>query len=745
MTRPKSSNDFFGKPPAFAWRAALILLPVVVLAMTGVLFLQRDAAFGLAEARRQSEELLNELKSLVRIPLELHVQTNPVPSFLLLIATNSVPFELDSEAKSGPSDDWMFKFEQQHGLSLRVHLRHGALRYPPFYDPVPHPRALPWQVLSGDQRQQWLSMEAVDQETADTDARIDACRRFLAQDPPQPFAALAQERLAQLLLSSPDSRIEACSLLDTLAASTNKVRTESGLPLETLARFRLLHLGLNSPGSPVQDRVPLDFLAQVIAEPSALTPVIIEEISRAISNNSQGPSELKLLEDWHRVWRGHEQARWLNDALGTRSMAWLKREQEWLAYRLRRGAGELVVGVPTDTLQKTAHTLSQQLGSRANVWEADLAFAGRSFLIPTQAAPSSVTASPIRQSWSVDLDDATSSSPLVSLGVRLAHPEAYFAQYRQRRLWFAWLIGISAIGAIVGLWSTWQAFQRQVRLAAMKSDFVSSVSHELRAPLAAIQLLVDSLERGVIQDESRRKQYHGLIGRECRRLATLIGNVLDFSRIERHRLNFEFEPTDVLLLVKDTVAVLTPHAEELQIQLNLKTGESAISDRRVEAICDGKAIQQALVNLIDNALKHSPAQGTVTVGMGIGDVAIGPMAEAGGCMRTEANQEASSGPARLAEASSPYPTNKADHWLRLWVDDEGPGIPAEDHDRIFEPFFRRGSELRRETQGIGIGLSIVKHIVEAHHGRIQVQSRPGPGARFVIELPVQPPREPNRN
>jgi signal transduction histidine kinase len=110
-------------------------------------------------------------------------------------------------------------------------------------------------------------------------------------------------------------------------------------------------------------------------------------------------------------------------------------------------------------------------------------------------------------------------------------------------------------------------------------------------------------------------------------------------------------------------------------------------------------LQQALVNLIDNAIKHSPAGEAVTVGIEL-------------------------------KASSPATLN-------LWVSDRGAGIPSGEHAKIFERFYRRGSELRRETQGVGIGLSIVKHIVEAHGGTISVQSEPGKGSRFTIELPVE--------
>ena len=131
---------------------------------------------------------------------------------------------------------------------------------------------------------------------------------------------------------------------------------------------------------------------------------------------------------------------------------------------------------------------------------------------------------------------------------------------------------------------------------------------------------------------------------------------------------------------------------------------------------DGKAIQQALVNLIDNALKHSPKGETVNVGLEV----------------RNANGEARNGQAAdLAQACDSQPLT-----CNLSVTDHGPGIPPEEHEKIFERFYRRGSELRRETQGVGIGLSIVKHIVEAHGGRVLVRSAVGEGSRFVIELPL---------
>ena len=163
---------------------------------------------------------------------------------------------------------------------------------------------------------------------------------------------------------------------------------------------------------------------------------------------------------------------------------------------------------------------------------------------------------------------------------------------------------------------------RQLRLNDLKSNFVSSVSHELRSPIASVRLMAESLERGKVPEAPKQQEYFRFIVQECRRLSSLIENVLDFSRIEQGRKQYDFEPTDLVALTQQTVKLMETYASErgvnLQLQLDTASDQLPTITHQLstsQLLADGKALQQALVNLIDNALKHSPKGDIVTVGL----------------------------------------------------------------------------------------------------------------------------------
>ena len=276
-----------------------------------------------------------------------------------------------------------------------------------------------------------------------------------------------------------------------------------------------------------------------------------------------------------------------------------------------------------------------------------------------------------------------------SLEIIALRPKLFEAAVRQQARWTLGLLAVAVAISGGALFFIHRAVERERRLNAMKSDFVASVSHELRAPVASIRLMADALNAGKIAPHTV-SEFHRLISREGARLTTLIENVLDFARIEQGRKRWHFEQCNLAEVIHETLGLMEPLAAEKSITL-----VSPEPFPSLFATVDPGAIQQALVNLLDNAIKFSPPGSTVEV--------------------------------RLTESPG--------HW-EIQITDQGPGIPPAEHARIFEKFHRLGSELRRETQGTGIGLSLVKAIAEAHGGQVLLASLPGQGSSFMISAPI---------
>ncbi len=553
---------------------------------------------------------------------------------------------------------------------------------------------------------------------------------------------LFQEALNSLNKGETNRAIPA--LLDVFT-NHPEARGETGLRLGALAAFRLLDLKPFWPDGPELQHITIDSVcSNLVAAPHPLSGLLLDRLTRKAGTAPEQASA----REWKHALEAQERA---TEAFDETSAAnrdlwnapaisrfgpppmpvssirnWQQRQPQRTTTPGSRMAPVFAIAqatfylIPTgsnDTTRTFAVVSGSDLGNRVekylgsyagvpNYMKCSVDVAGEA-LSWFEVAPASrgrfgaTSTSKQRQAAapgppaellaSIALPDG--SVDVIRMSFFLSDTSALYAQQRARTYWFAGLIAVSSGAAMLGLLGAWKSFREQERLGRLKSDFVSSVSHELRAPIASVRLMAENLERGRVLEESRRMDYFRFIGQECRRLSGLIENVLDFSRIEQGRKQYEFEVCDLARIVESTVRLMHPVASERQV--TLKVSEQAPKSpvhRRV----DGKAIQQALVNLVDNAIKHSSPGSDVTVGLSAPDGA------------------------KAAE---------------LWVEDSGKGIPASEHDRIFERFYRLGSELRRETQGVGIGLSIVKHVVDAHRGRIHVRSAPGQGSRFTIRLP----------
>ena len=243
-----------------------------------------------------------------------------------------------------------------------------------------------------------------------------------------------------------------------------------------------------------------------------------------------------------------------------------------------------------------------------------------------------------------------------------------------------------------GIFLTYRNVSREMNLARLKSDFVANVSHELRTPLALIRLYAETLELGRLSAKEKYHEYFRIIREESERLTALINNILDFSRIEAGRKEYEFKETNLSDLVCSTL-----DSYRFQIEQNGFVFEENISRDIPPVNVDREAIARSLLNLVNNALKYSKDQKYIGVSL--------------------------------------YRTNGS---VKLEVRDHGIGIPPGEQEKIFEKFYRCGDPLVHNIKGSGLGLSLVRHIVRAHGGDVQVESAPEKGSKFTIALPLDP-------
>ncbi len=254
------------------------------------------------------------------------------------------------------------------------------------------------------------------------------------------------------------------------------------------------------------------------------------------------------------------------------------------------------------------------------------------------------------------------------------------------------LAGLAMLSLLVAGGGTlvWRATARDLAVAELQSDFVSAVSHEFRTPLTSLRHLTELLEDGIVTTDAARQEYDSLLSQETRRLHRLVEALLNFARIEAGRYHFRFERTDPGRLAAGVVEEFQREsaAKGFSVEVDTATGLECLIDRETLAL--------AIWNLIENAVKYSGECRTVHVAV-----------------------------------------DRRGHRAAISVRDGGLGIAPRERKAIFEKFVRGDSARASDTKGTGLGLALVRRIVEGHGGAVEVESEPGKGSTFTILLPTE--------
>jgi two-component system phosphate regulon sensor histidine kinase PhoR len=279
--------------------------------------------------------------------------------------------------------------------------------------------------------------------------------------------------------------------------------------------------------------------------------------------------------------------------------------------------------------------------------------------------------------------------PDYRIGIRLKGTsiEDVVRSRSERNLMLIALLDILLIGAV---WLVYRTLKREMELVRLKGDFVSNVSHELRTPLSLIRMFTETLSMKRVQTEKKKQEYYTTILQETERLTRLINNILNFSRMEAGKKQYNFAPADLNDVVKCVMRTFQSHLQHEGFETTVELTEIMPSIR-----ADSEAVAEALINILDNAMKYSGTEKFVGVGTGVS----GKM-------------------------------------VYIEVEDHGIGIDPHHQTKIFETFYRVSTGLTNNIKGSGLGLSLVKHILDAHGGTIELTSVPGKGSTFRLLFPL---------
>lgn len=258
------------------------------------------------------------------------------------------------------------------------------------------------------------------------------------------------------------------------------------------------------------------------------------------------------------------------------------------------------------------------------------------------------------------------------------------------RSFYFWTILTMMFFLAFGIVIIGRTIAHEKEILKLKSDFVSSVSHEFKTPITSIKALTERLLDGNVKDPKRMREYYSEISRDTENLSHLVGNILDFSKMEEGKKQYDIEETDFKLWLEQTVTDFFSRITHRKYNINTNINETSVLVK-----IDRNAMKLVVNNLLDNAVKFSPENSEVKVTL-----------------------------------------EKQGEKLLLKIKDDGIGIPKNEQGSIFEKFYRSKDALRHSITGTGLGLTIVKQIVEAHGGTVEVESEIGKGSAFTVRIPL---------
>ena len=336
--------------------------------------------------------------------------------------------------------------------------------------------------------------------------------------------------------------------------------------------------------------------------------------------------------------------------------------------------------------------------------------------ILAELSPLKLERPPLRKDWQVQIRDETGTALLGShrsplkpsasqagfsmsflddfppwrVDIHQSDPDRLDRQFNRRRNVYVLCSLVVMVALFFGGFHWIRSTGNELKLAELKSYFVSTVSHEFKTPLTSIRYLSELLQRGRVKDEEKKQQYYRTISSESGRLNRLIENILDFSKIEAGMKKYQFEETDMGNLVKDVASRFQSQAAHRTFPL-----KTDIADPMPGLSADREAVSRALFNLLDNAFKYSGENPEII-------------------LRAWSDEET----------------------LFLEVQDNGRGISEGEQKKVFEKFYRPGGGGESQVKGSGIGLTLVADIVKAHGGRVSLESHLGMGTRVTLAIPI---------